>query len=132
MLVAVLVLLRIVTSAGDFRWRCAILRIGADMVAETSAARAMVWQGARTWSPRQCVASMVKFHCTDTAMRVIEMGMDLMGEHALSHRARLEKIYRDARLTQIFEGTNQVNRLSVVEDLQEHWLTSPLTQKVTP
>lgn len=104
----------------------------AQMLAETSAARAMVWQGARTWSPRQCVASMVKFHCTDTAMRVIEMGMDLMGEHALPHRARLEMIYRDARLTQIFEGTNQVNRLSVVEDLQEHWLTSPLTQKVTP
>lgn len=104
----------------------------AQMLADTSAARAMVWQGARTWTPRQAMASMVKFHCTDTAMRVIEMGMDLMGEHALPHRARLEKIYRDARLTQIFEGTNQVNRLSVIEDLQEHWLPPQPHQKARP
>lgn len=91
----------------------------AQMIAETCAARALVWQGARTWSPRQGVASMAKFHCTDTAISVIHQAMDLMGERAVLHSARLEKIYRDARLTQIFEGTNQINRLSVIEDLQE-------------
>ena len=89
------------------------------MMAETSAARALVWQGARTWQPRQCVASTAKFHCTDTAMSVIQQAMDLVGERAVLHRTRLEKIYRDARLTQIFEGTNQINRLAVIEDLQE-------------
>jgi alkylation response protein AidB-like acyl-CoA dehydrogenase len=34
----------------------------------------------------------------------------------------VEKIYRDARLTQIFEGTNQINRLAVIEDQQEQFL----------
>ncbi|RRS03647.1 acyl-CoA dehydrogenase [Aquabacterium soli] len=91
----------------------------ADMMAATSAARTLVWQGARTWTPRQAVASMAKFHNTDTALRVIEQAMDLLGEHAVLHRNRLEKLYRDARVTQIFEGTNQINRLAVIEDHQE-------------
>jgi alkylation response protein AidB-like acyl-CoA dehydrogenase len=91
----------------------------ADMMAATSAARALVWQSACSWSPRQAVASAAKFHNTDTAMRVIEQAMDLLGEHAVLHRHRLEKLYRDARVTQIFEGTNQINRLAVIEDHQE-------------
>jgi alkylation response protein AidB-like acyl-CoA dehydrogenase len=95
----------------------------AQMMAETSAARALVWQGARTWQPRQGVASTAKFHCTDIAMNVIHQAMDLVGERAVLHEARLEKIYRDARLTQIFEGTNQINRLSVIEDFQEDFLS---------
>ena len=95
----------------------------AQMMAETSAARALVWQGARTWAPRQGVASMAKFHCTDTAMSVIQQAMDLLGERAVLHQSRLDKLYRDARLTQIFEGTNQINRLSVIEDLQEDFLS---------
>ena len=94
----------------------------AQMMAETSAIRALVWAGARTWSPRQGVASMAKFHCTDTAMGVITQAMDLMGERAVLHQARLDKLYRDARLTQIFEGTNQVNRLAVIEDFQEDFV----------
>lgn len=103
----------------------------AQMIAETCAARALVWQGARTWSPRQGVASMAKFHCTDTAISVIHQAMDLMGERAVLHEARLEKIYRDARLTQIFEGTNQINRLSVIEDLQEDLLARTTPRRPT-
>jgi alkylation response protein AidB-like acyl-CoA dehydrogenase len=94
----------------------------AQMIADTSAARALVWQSASTWRPRQGAASIAKFHCTDTAINVIHQAMDLVGERAVLHRTRLEKIYRDARLTQIFEGTNQINRLSVIEDLQEELL----------
>jgi len=90
----------------------------AQMMTETSAIRALVWQGANTWSPHQATASMGKFHSTDVAMRVIERGMDLLGSHALLHANRLEKVYRDCRVTQIFEGTNEINRLAVIEDFQ--------------
>jgi acyl-CoA dehydrogenase len=94
----------------------------AQMTAETSAARAMVWQSAARRQARQGEASAAKFHCTDVARRVCEMAMDLMGNHATLHENRVEKAFRDARLTQIFEGTNQINRLAVIEDDQERLL----------
>lgn len=92
----------------------------ADMLAETQAARAMVWEAARRTQPLQREASAAKFFCTDVALRVCTRAMDLLGNHAVLHRERVERAWRDARLTQIFEGTNQINRLAVVEDVQEH------------
>ena len=65
---------------------------------------------------------MCKFHCTDEAVRVVEMALELMGNHGTLHGSAVEKMYRDARLTQIFEGTNQINRLAVIEDQQEQFL----------
>jgi len=50
------------------------------------------------------------------------MAMDLMGNHSLLHANRAEKAFRDARLPIIFEGTNQINRLAVIEDIQEEVL----------
>lgn len=94
----------------------------AQMQAETSAARAMVWAAARRRQALQREASAAKFHSTEVALRVCEQAMDLMGNHALLHERRVEKAWRDARLTQIFEGTNQINRLAVVEDEQERLL----------
>jgi alkylation response protein AidB-like acyl-CoA dehydrogenase len=96
----------------------------ADMLAETQAARAMVWTAAARTQAIQREASAAKVFCTDTALRVCTRAMDLLGNHGLTHGARAEKIWRDARLTQIFEGTNQVNRLAIVEDLQEALLAT--------
>jgi butyryl-CoA dehydrogenase len=91
----------------------------AQMMAEVRAARALVWQAARRFAPRQAEASIGKFFCTDTAVRVCERAMDLLGPEALLQHRGIEKCFRDARLTQIFEGTNQINRLAVIEDLQD-------------
>lgn len=96
----------------------------ADMFAETQAARAMVWEAARRPQPIQREASSAKFHCTDVALRVCTRAMDLLGNHAMLHERRVERAWRDARLTQIFEGTNQINRLAVVEDIQEQLLAT--------
>ena len=95
----------------------------ATMVAETRALRALVWQEARlAWKPRQLHASLCKFHATDRAQRVCEMAMDLLADHGARHENRIEKIFRDVRLTRIFEGTNQINRLSLIEDWQPQLL----------
>ena len=91
----------------------------ADMLASTQAARAMVWTAAGRRQPLQREASAAKVLCTDTAIAVCARAMDLLGNHAVLHGERVEKAYRDARLTQIFEGTNQINRLAMVEDAQE-------------
>jgi butyryl-CoA dehydrogenase len=95
----------------------------ANMMTETSAIRGMLWQAARkAYVARQDRSSMCKFHCTDRAVQVVEMALELMGNHGTLHDSGVEKIYRDARLTQIFEGTNQINRLAVIEDQQEQLL----------
>ncbi|TSD99713.1 acyl-CoA dehydrogenase [Skermania sp. ID1734] len=94
----------------------------ADMIAETAAIRGMVWDQARTFIPTQAAASMTKLYCTDHALNVCNTAMDLIGNHSVLHANRVEKAFRDARLPIIFEGTNQINRLAVIEDIQEEVL----------
>ncbi len=96
----------------------------AQMIAETSAARAMVWRAAEEMPARQAEAAAAKFYTTDVARRVCEAAMDLMSNHAVLQEERVEKTWRDTRLTQIFEGTNQINRLAVIEDEQERVLAA--------
>jgi alkylation response protein AidB-like acyl-CoA dehydrogenase len=99
----------------------------ATMVAETRAIRSLVWQEAQhAWRPRQLFASAAKFHATDRAQVVVEMALDLLADHGGAHEARIERVFRDIRLTRIFEGTNQINRLSLIEDWQGE-LLSPST-----
>ncbi|HEY6098019.1 MAG TPA: acyl-CoA dehydrogenase family protein [Anaeromyxobacter sp.] len=86
---------------------------------ELAAMRALVWQSASRWTARQARASMAKVFCSDAAVRVCERAMALMTERGLLHENRAEKAFRDARLTQIYEGTNQINLLAVVEDQLE-------------
>ena len=98
------------------------------MVAETRAIRSMVWQEAQNaWKPRQLNASVCKFHATDRAQVVVEMALDLLADQGGLHEQNVEKIFRDVRLTRIFEGTNQINQLSVIEDWQDQLL--PLCSK---
>jgi alkylation response protein AidB-like acyl-CoA dehydrogenase len=100
----------------------------AQMIAETAAIRSLVWQVARSsYVPRQDQSAISKFHASDRAVKVCEMAMELMGNHGMLHHNRAEKIYRDARLTQIFEGTNQINMLAVIEDQQEFLLAQTET-----
>ncbi|MDE3069883.1 MAG: acyl-CoA/acyl-ACP dehydrogenase, partial [Acidobacteriota bacterium] len=56
------------------------------------------------------LSSMAKARGADVAMRVTSAALDLVGLRAGPVRAELEKLMRDAKLTQIYEGTNQLNR----------------------
>lgn len=97
----------------------------ATMLADTRSIRSLIWQEARhSWRPRQLNASVCKLQATDVAQRVAEMALDLMGDQASLHENRIEKILRDLRLTRIFEGTNQINRLSIIEDWQPQLLNN--------
>ncbi|HMJ14330.1 MAG TPA: acyl-CoA dehydrogenase family protein [Polyangiaceae bacterium] len=58
-------------------------------------------------------ASLAKFTCGDSAVRVAMTAMEILGEDANDPRWGVEKCMRDAKLAQIFEGTNQINRLHV-------------------
>ncbi len=58
----------------------------------------------------QVCASAAKISGSDTAMEVAYEALQIVGLEASLHRHELEKIFRDAKLTQIYEGTNQLNR----------------------
>jgi alkylation response protein AidB-like acyl-CoA dehydrogenase len=61
------------------------------------------------------MSSMAKFVGSDNAMTVTSRALELMGAEDCLERRWLEKHYRDAKLTQIYEGTNQLNRLVVYD-----------------
>jgi len=87
----------------------------ADMTIQVSAARAMAWAAVRHPTPFQAAGSAAKVFCSDTAWQVCNQAMELLGDHGCLHGRGVEKAMRDARLTQIYEGTNQINRLAVIE-----------------
>ena len=54
---------------------------------------------------------------TDAGMENCRLALELMGQTGVRQDAGLEKIIRDTRLLQIYEGTNEVNRLNVFKRL---------------
>jgi len=63
------------------------------------------------------LGSMIKVAGTDAAMKNCEMALEIMGQAGLRHDQGAEKILRDSKLLQIYEGTNQVNRINVFKRL---------------
>jgi len=90
----------------------------AEMWSETVAMRSMIWHACNERVPRQLYSSASKFQVSDRAMEICAGALDLLGNAALGHN-RVEKAWRDARLTRIYEGTNQINRLAVWEAMVE-------------
>jgi alkylation response protein AidB-like acyl-CoA dehydrogenase len=63
------------------------------------------------------LSSMAKARGSDAAVKITGMALEIAGLDCGPLRAELEKCYRDAKLTQIYEGTNQLNRLEVFDGL---------------
>ena len=58
-------------------------------------------------------SSIAKFFGTDMGMKNSQMALEMMGQAGLRHEQGAEKILRDSKLLQIYEGTNQLNRLNL-------------------
>ncbi len=61
--------------------------------------------------------SLAKFSGTDLGIKNCQMALSMMGQAGLRHDRGAEKILRDAKLLQIYEGTNQLNRLNLFKCL---------------
>jgi len=62
-------------------------------------------------------SSIAKMYCTETAIKATKEALNIMGVNALKKGSLIEKLYRDARILSIYEGTNQIQRLVVAGDL---------------
>jgi acyl-CoA dehydrogenase len=63
------------------------------------------------------MSSLAKVTGTDIGMKNCQLAMDLMGEAGLRQDMGMEKRLRDAKLLQIYESTNQMNRLIIFKGL---------------
>ena len=63
------------------------------------------------------LAALAKFTGSDAAVRNCQMALEIMGKAGLRHAGGAEKRLRDAKLLQIYEGTNQMNRLDLFRNL---------------
>jgi alkylation response protein AidB-like acyl-CoA dehydrogenase len=93
----------------------------ADMAAQVEAARALVHTAARVIDSGakhiNKVSAMCKLIATDTAMKVTTDAVQLFGGYGYCKDFPIEKYMRDAKITQIYEGTNQVQRLVIARAL---------------
>ncbi len=89
----------------------------ADMLQKYESARSLVWRACGTFPPLHYLSAMAKCIASDTAMEICSKAIDLMGEDGIKQKNEVEKIFRDIKLTQIYEGTNQINRLAIAEEL---------------
>jgi len=86
----------------------------ADMATQVEAARALTYQAARNVDAGEKnvagISAMSKVMASDTAMRVTTDAVQVFGGYGYMKEYPVEKMMRDAKITQIYEGTNQIQR----------------------
>jgi alkylation response protein AidB-like acyl-CoA dehydrogenase len=89
----------------------------ADMVTTIEAARTLAWKSAWAYDTGDAMlhplSAMSKLFVTDTAMKVTTDAVQVMAGDGYSKEYPVEKMMRDAKLCQIYEGTNQIQRLVI-------------------
>lgn len=89
----------------------------ADMATEVEAARLLTWNAAWAYDTKQKTANLLsamsKLYASDVGMKVTTDAVQVMGGEGYSYDYLVEKMMRDAKLCQIYEGTNQIQRLVI-------------------
>jgi alkylation response protein AidB-like acyl-CoA dehydrogenase len=92
----------------------------ADMATRLESARLLAYNAARLCSagrPFTREASMAKLHCTDTTMQLTLDALQLAGEEGAISGSPFERHVRDAKALQIYEGSNQVQRVVIARSV---------------
>lgn len=92
----------------------------AQMAAEINAARFLVWNAA--WRldeglPAGKESAMAKFFGSDVAMMVTSEALQILGGYGYMKDYPMEKLMRDAKLLQIYEGTNEIQRMIIAREI---------------
>ena len=93
----------------------------ANMATEIEAARWLVYRAAYLRDkgvPRTIKqASMAKLFATEVAGRVTDEAIQIHGGYGLSKEYKVERLFREARMTRIYEGTSEIQRLTIAREL---------------
>lgn len=108
---------------GDFQM---VQQMIADSAMEIFATRMMVlntaWEVDQGMDPRDKV-SMVKVMASEMLGRVADRGIQVFGGYGFTRELPLERIYRDARVTRIYDGTSEVHRMLIARSVIRNGLT---------
>lgn len=88
----------------------------ADLAIEISAARMLVWEAAQAGpdSPRtRSLASMAKLMATEVAGRAVDAAVQIFGGDGYCKPNPVERLYRDQRISTIYEGTSEIQRMTL-------------------
>jgi acyl-CoA dehydrogenase len=92
----------------------------ADMAAEIEAARLCVWKAAWQHANKQkntMTAAIAKRLAADTAMKVATDAVQVFGGNGFNKEYPVEKLMRDAKIMQIYEGTSQIQRVIISREM---------------
>jgi butyryl-CoA dehydrogenase len=91
----------------------------ADMATEIQAARFLVYKAAFTKDTEKrysAEAAMAKLYASDTAVKATRNAIQIHGGYGFIKDYPLERLYRDAKITEIYEGTSEVQRMVIAGD----------------
>lgn len=96
----------------------------ADMKTRVEASRLLIYQAAlakmqaeKTGERISLYTSMAKLHASETAMFVAHQGVQIHGGMGYSKEMPLERYFRDAKITEIYEGTSEIQRMVIARQL---------------
>lgn len=94
----------------------------ADMAMQVAAARSLLYEVTARYDRGEMdgyggLSAMVKTLASDAAMKVTTDAVQILGGYGYMKEFPVERMMRDAKVTQIFEGTNQIQRMLVARDL---------------
>ncbi len=92
----------------------------ADMATEIDAARLLLYRACAfkdAGQPFGPEAAMAKLYCSTTATRVTNLALQIHGGYGYSKEYDVERYFRDAKVTEIYEGTSEVQRMVVARSV---------------
>ncbi len=95
----------------------------ADMETRCEAARGLLYKVGRLIDEGDDggeltkLSAMAKLYCTDVAMEVTTDAVQILGGYGYISEFPVERMMRDAKITQIYEGTNQIQRLVIAREM---------------
>ena len=96
----------------------------ANMAQDVAAARLLTWRAAWTidhGSTGTLESSIAKCFASDAAMRVADEAIQVFGGYGYMKEYPVEKLLRDAKLAQIYEGSNEIQRIVIARELLKHY-----------
>lgn len=96
----------------------------ADMATEIAAARLLLYNACSLKDagvPFGCEASMAKLYCSTVASKVTSLAVQIHGGYGYSKEYDVERYFRDAKVTEIYEGTSEIQRLVIARAVLSQW-----------